>query len=281
MATPVYNGVDEIMSFYDTVNEMGDFCYSVWLARDICFQYPFKDGDAQHARKFFQDNFIAMEQAGNKAMLWVKFHPKSMKGDFIDRNSKTISNTPVRACALEDGDLEQIGAVQQFHVGRPGNNSEQYRMFEAIENLKKLPEVINTAIDEKMTAYEERLKQLEEPETPEPDTLGRIMGFVDKNPGIVETVFTMLRSFIPQPLPQQQINGTMESQNSTLTDQQNVIPQPGNDTDREVDNDMLDKALDRLMLAGVEIDTDLTALADYAEKNPVIFKQMLLMIRSK
>lgn len=250
-----YTGVDSIMGYYDAIMQDEGYTYSVWHSvKDIAFQY--NGVDQEKGREFLCNNLMAMDQAENDNLLYLKFHPPGVKG-FVDHKSKVVCMSPVRVAELTAGTA--VGAVTE--------NGGNYRMFEAIESLKQLP----GAISEKLNGFELRLKAIEEYEgEPEPDKVEKVIGQITgllENPmiqGLVNGVLGQLFKMVGNATPmQQQINGTTD----------NVAG------DSPVNEAILNDALDRLHKV-CKLDTDLSLLADMAESNPAMFQMLLSNLRN-
>lgn len=251
-----YTGVSDIMAYYDAIMQDEGYSYSVWHSvRDIAFQY--NGADQGKGKEFLYNNLMAMEQAENDNLLYIKFHPPGVKG-FIDSKSKVVCMSPVRVAELTA--ITAVGAVTE--------NGGNYRMFEAIESLKQLP----GAISEKLNGFELRLKEMEDRDfEPEPDKVEKVIGQITgllENPmiqGLVNGVLGHLFKLAGNatPMQPQQINGTTD----------NVAgEQPVNEA-------ILNDALDRLHKV-CKIDTDLSLLADMAESNPAMFQMLLSNLRN-
>lgn len=274
LTRPVYTGVEDIMDFYDTANREGIYTYSVWFSlRDIAFQWHKPDQEA--GRQYLEDNLMALAQNGSKDLYYIKFHPGDLKEPYITKKTPIISNTPVRINSLEDGDI--IESVPRYSgVPTQGGN---YQMMKAIATLENMPAQLEGVINQKMNGVEERLKALEQapPVEAEVNWMGQISGLL-QNEQIMGAVVGLISKLIPQqvlpPLQQQQIG--MVEQNATHPPQQVQVPV----IDHVIDNDKLEKALDRLNTI-IVIDDDLTLMADFADKNPAIFNMFLQQLRNQ
>jgi hypothetical protein len=275
MATyPIYTGLENVLEGFHSLYRDG-YTFSLWNsstggAMSIILQYPYEDHEK--GVKFFEENATALSQSGNCDMFYLKFHPPLKKNEYIDKKTAVISSTPIRINQLEE--MEMSGITGNFSRTDPNGS---FKMFEAVQAVKQLPQQIEQVLNDRFTAYDLRLKAIEESEmideTP-PGVMGQI-GALLENPQIaqavpllIETAIGFIKSLLPkQPVMQEnQISGT------------NPAPEASNV--KEVDNDMLNLALDRLN-DHCQLDTDLTLLADMAEKNPVMFKMMLQSLRSQ
>lgn len=276
----VYEGLDDIMSFYDTANADGEYGFSVWFnLRDIAFQCNKEDPTG--ARTYLEDNLTALQQAGSKDLFYIKFHPRE-KG-YITKKTPIISVTPVRVNPLiGDEVLSGVPERNPTYWGTNGGGA-MYKIQAAMEGL---PDKFDTIITSKLSPLELRIAALETPKEPEKDFLSQISGLA-QNEELVKGFFGLLNNLIkPQTAPAYPaINGVPEPfvKNEPIMEQQQAPPQPAQETNEPVtehivDNVKMDAALDRLN-AVMLLDDDLTALADYAEKNPEQFTMFLGILR--
>lgn len=275
---PVFVGKEQIMSFYDSVNPDDKLACSVWFNDKCILQVP-GDMEGDKCRALIETNIEAWDRSTFDRTLWIKFHPAQQSP--IDRKTPVLIAQPIGfGDAADDETITGPGGVTLIRGNGSGMNME---MFRAISGLEKLPETIGAAIDTKMQVYEERLKALETPVEPEPSTFAQITGFINANPGIVSQAFDFLRSVLPvmqtpiQPAAPMAINGA-----PNMSEQQTppvAADQPAPET-REIDNDKLNNALDRLE-AKMALDDDLTLLADFADREPQQFNFLLNMLRTQ
>lgn len=274
---PVFVGRENIMGFYDSVNEAGELAYSLWFNNNILLQYP-GEMNALKARDFLDNTLETYELNGWDKTLWLKFHPATKNA--INRKTDVVIAQPV-GFTEDAGESTLTG--NGMVVYRGSNGGMNMEMFRAIKTLEDLPNTVNAAIEQKLTAYEERLKALEQPAVEEPSMLSQISGIVEKHPQIIESVFGLINRLVTnvtpiQPAAPLAINGTpnMTTPDQTAGPVQNDQPvQP-----KEVDNDKLNGALDRLETKMI-LDDDLWLLADYADKNPEQFNFLLTMLRNQ
>lgn len=269
---PVFVGTTQIMNFYDSVNPDGIYAYSLWFGDKIMLQYP-GNGDEEKARDFLENCMKLYDENGWDKTLWLKFHEPQKT--LINRKTDVMISQPIGFMA--DADETAIsGSSAMTTRGYHSGNMELYR---AIKTIEELPVTLNKTIEDKFTAYEQRIKLLEAEKEKEPDTWDKISGFVEKNPNIVETIFGFLngsRRFTQTPPAPVGINGAPQTMETTPQEQQ----QPAADQERVIDNEKVDNALDRLNNVMI-LDEDLTLLADYAEANPDMFQILLNNLRQQ
>jgi hypothetical protein len=275
----MFTGADSIKGMF-LQSYQANYSYSLAYAEkgDPCFQYAGDDHEKGEAD--FEAYIDALDDNGNDDLLYLRFHPlEKKKGQsipYIDRKTDVIVVTPIRVKKLGEGDIiNGVGEVRE--------NSGTWKMYEAVNAIKTLPQ----AMLERQTAFEEKmLLLLDEPEGP-PITGVKIdptekyitmaIGAL-KEPNVIQNIQGLIKMFFPnyQPpqmaRPQPAING--------INDTQMAEPQTEQQTQtQEVDIDLLNSHLNRLA-AHCNLTGDLGKLADLAEQNPQMFQMVLTQLRS-
>ncbi len=266
----VYTGSNNIKSAFDTLYE-DEYCYSIWLAgeKNPCVQHPFTDHE--RGRKNFDEYIEALDQAGNDDLFVLKFHPaETKKGPtkYIDKNTTVISESPFRVTSLGNDIVNGVGEPNPVHGGM------SYRMFEAVDLMKKMPE----ALQARQLEFENKILMLledQEPEAPEVEPMEKYIGMAIgalKEPNVMQNVIGIIKMFAPNynpsfmPQPQQQ-----QPAISGVSDQPTAA--------HVINPDRLDNALVRLA-KHCKIDEDLEKLANIAEQNPAMFNMLLMNLRA-
>lgn len=282
MATtiPLHTGLTETIEAFED-NYRDGYAYAVWdTYPNIIFQYPESDIDA--GKELFEKNMTNFQRSGTTALFVIKFYPLPKDGEFIGsgKGNKCLASIPVR---LNDFKIIEVDGKPVYEPGR--GNGNEYRMFEAIETIKGLPEKINAQLEAKFAAYEARLQELEDLE-PEPETGGALgqIGKLLENPqisavvpGLIGAVTELIKNFLPkQPIQQpvvmaNAINGTAD----TPVQDQTVLP-----NGEAISEELLNASLIRLSKFMI-IDKDLALLADFAETQKSTFDMMLCTLRAQ
>jgi hypothetical protein len=276
--TALHNGIDEVVEVFNDLYK--DNCaYAVFdMGRIILFQYT--NDDIEEGRSLFERRMRKYAESGNSNLFVIKVFPMPRDGKYIEPNSRAISTTPVRLNELE---VIEISDEPRSYATRQGSYNEHARIFDAAEALKGLPAQINERMDAKFSEFEIRLKAIEEaePEEEEESTIGQIGRLMENPaimqvvPGLIAAVTELIQRFIPQKLTPvtmapKAVNGT----DAPEVSQANATQQT------PIDEELLNKAVNRLALV-CQVDTDLSALADFAEANPAMFEMMLANLRSQ
>ena len=265
-----YTGADDIRSAFNSLYK-GDVCFSVWPNDRVpLFQYTGDDHDMGIA--FFEEHIMALEQAGNDELLFLRFHPMLKKGTWVDKKTTTISETPFRVTELEIGKVS--GSAEPYSTG---NAQVNFKMFEAIQVIKDLPE----KMADRQSAFEQKvmllLEEGEDDHAPEPVQVDPVEKYMNmaigalKEPNVMNNVIGLIKMFVPNYNPpfmrntQPAINGVADTETDQPIHQVNI--------------DKLDAALVRLQKHCC-LDDDLTRLADIAENDPKQFKMLLNLLRS-
>jgi hypothetical protein len=273
---PTYCGTDNIMAAYDSINGDCQYYYSVWHSqKDIAFQYV--GDDATKAREYLKSNLMAMEQAGNDNLLYLKFHPSDKKSKYIENKTTVLANTPICAVELEEG---AIAGDRDNTAPRDRTGDAGYQMYKTRMMLEDLPSIldqkINVILDERLNAAH----LVDEDEEPEIEPVDKIVGIINgiaANPQIMGLIGQVLNFLKPQLQPVR-ING-MNQQEATPPAEQNTQPAPAPEP-QVVSEEILNEALNRLS-QHCRVDTDLLLLADMADNDPAQFQFLLNMLRKR
>jgi hypothetical protein len=261
-------GLDNIMSAYDLMSEGGDYpCFSVWYNRDDK-AIQWNKADAEKGRDYLKGYFEILQDSGDNSMYYVKIH--STPGIIYNKKSDEICSFPVRANPFHQSEFDILpqGQTQVAGIGNGGR-------------IQQLLEGLPGQLQEKFDAINLRIDELsaEEPEEEKPDMLGRITGMLD-HPTIGPAIGGFLTMVLPKLLAM--IPGAL-----TPTPTPNMAMQPVingvNDTNimtEEQKDELVNVALDRLE-PYCDLASDLTLLANMAEKNPKMFEMLLSTLRAQ
>jgi hypothetical protein len=281
-----YYGVAAIMDAYDSVSD-GSAKYSLWHnSRDIAFRY---DGDDFEAGRQKLETFLELlAQNMHNATLILKIHPAHTKS--VSNKTSVISTLYVCVQPLPDKKPDYVAPASMagIYSPYPGQvlTQDQWRALDSTNTVKNLPDLIGSIIEAKFEALglKNDDEDVEVEPVKEPDTIGSILAEHLKNPEIIKGVLGFLQRLMPgQSAPTPAINGVETVTTNPVTPPQNTK----NMTESEIEN--LSEAELKPMVE--KFDADLVRLshhcniyqaigklADYADKNPAMFKQILSTI---
>lgn len=277
--TAMYTGSDAIMQAVDTLWPNNPY-YSVWLGRDLMFQYS--ETDIKAGRAILRQMLDAAEQQENCNLLTIKFHPK-VKGGYITNKSDYLGTMHVRACELETGQ-DTLGAAGP----RPGDLSPgAYYMMKNVNDAL-------TGLTARLTAIEAKPAEVSAP-----DIFDRIGSILEK-PGVPDALVGILSPIIQRFIPganmaNLQVSGVEQKPASPPVSQQNAIVDPvvaniaekgdaishdqENKDFTQDENEIMDKAIYDLsnFCDPVEV---LPLLAEWAAANTAMFVGMVDTLKS-
>lgn len=261
----MYTGTSAILAGYQALSQTP--YYSVWMTspKEMLFQY--NEDDKESGIEKLMELCAGGEANGNTDLLVIKFHGKKEKG-FITDKTPVIGSMPIRIC--EVGNTVQSGSTVSGNSGAQGMS---YQMYEAINSLKQLPEMLK----QQMAPIMLRLEALEAAEVEQedgvPDTIGAVIFHHLKDPQIANRVLDFISPVI-RPGASLAVGSVPNNQNTQL------MPQHQERDISQVDNDKLNAALIRLHEHCI-LDQDIPLLADLAEKNPAMFQMALNIVRNQ
>lgn len=256
-----YTGLPAILDAYDDFSEQAPFFAVVDSGKRPRFRW-IDNNDPSAARAFLEKQFKPMLVAQDQTLFYIRLYEEDPKQDGKANLKDIVAELPVRVVSLDR--IEQL----------PNKSADTmtYEMFETLQALKNIPALIKEAqapLLEKIELLEAKIN--EEPEDePEDDMMGRITGFLD-HPSVKQLTNLIIGKVMggsPQPATNynRPVNGTSNFTN---------MAEP-----TAVDLEVLQNAIDRLA-PHCQLDTDLSLLADVAEKNPQMFAMLLNNLRSQ
>lgn len=261
-------GTDAIVRAWLSMNDDTPY-FSLWNnGRRLEKATQFNQDDMSASRAYLESTLQALEQTGDNTLYSLRIHPDKEKS--YTANSPVMSAFPCRLNPL----MSSVGGVPAL----AGNASSIRREIEMEYELRDL----KTELAEMRSIVEDI--EANEPMQPAPtDTLGRIMGFAEKNPNIIGAVIgqlmPILQNILPSLIPAVSQNNAMSAMAPAINGVPASIAEKSDEISQHVtDNTRLNDALDRLE-AHCKLDDDLTLLADMAEKEPGTFKMLLGMLR--
>lgn len=113
-----FTGIPQILGAYDR-QECG--CFSVWCGTDLMFSHIGED--ITLAREKLHENLIALEQAENRNLFKIKFHPE-VPGTFITNKTPVTGTMYVRVFEWFPGGINPQGQIIPHRLNY-GNKSMQ------------------------------------------------------------------------------------------------------------------------------------------------------------
>lgn len=267
---PVFVGVDQIMSGYDSLNKDGNLIFAVWYGNaEIAFQCAIADKGIQE--EMLRSNIQALSDSGNTDLLLLKLYPKMLNdGAYIEHKTKPVSVTPIQAMEYQG----IVGAANpEQPLTRPTGMS--FEAWEMLKSLKDLPTSIDAKIDAKLKEILAQDEEEEEPVNQTEQILNTINGLAS-NPliaGLAQQLGAFLMKLIPAPTTNQiGMSEVPQITNGPTGDGQTI---PGRIPFNE---DRMNDALERLSYH-CDLGEDLQKLASVAETNPAQFSMLLSMLR--
>lgn len=256
-------GLNEIMTAYDGMSG-GVPYYSVWHAGTKNKFFQWNQDDPDEGRNFLYNNLSLIDGQGDTAMYFLVIHPEEER--IYTNKSPQICSMPIRVA--EHSSYQKPTEPLNGNVSAPANRSfMEEKLYAAIESLKDIPVKVN----EHITAFEIRIKALEErevePAEKEPSIMGQL-GAVLNNPQLAPVIGQLLSGvmarFMPVTPPMRSTALAGVAQNSDAS---------SNDQD-----DLINNALDRLE-KHCDLAKCLPKLADLADNDPAMFKMLLSQLK--
>lgn len=296
----MFYGPDSIMTAFDAMRGGTYCCWSMWSGNVKLAQYS--GNDSQEAETMLNDTVSVGERTGNRELIQVRIHPRIE--DIYTTKSPVVA-TLLCCCSSN----EPNAAIQ----GTQDYNTLPSPLYHTFKDMLADAKVINEAL---LT----RLEALSAPVEPvEPHWVDRVSGII-KEPeiaGLLSQLITALpgvlgsfiKTSVPVQVPDYAIGKIPENsmtnnipaniadnsdarsniaQSNDVGQLTNVHDHIADNSDAAADqhfltdaeNDIIDNALARLS-AHMNIVCDLPLLADYATKNPEMFKMLLMQLKAQ
>lgn len=239
-------GVDQIMNVWETMND-GHPYFAIYYNKSNKYLQWNKD-DLEGARKFLQDNLVAVSEAGDSCMYYLNIYDEP-KSNYP--NSGMICSFPFRLNEWTERAVSGYGAP----------STPSHDLIKLIND--------NHAKQMELQAEILRLKYENQPG----DTWDRIGGLLE-TPGAANLIVPLLQPVIAG------IMGVLQKISGLPGGPQTIPSIAGPSMTATEQETALDAALTRLEKHSDLVEL-LTALADFADKNPAIFKMYLQTLKEQ
>lgn len=252
-------GLNSIMVAYDGMSE-GVPYYSVWHAGTGKKFFQWNQNDPDAGRSFLERNLNLIDEQGDTAMYYLSIHPEHEK--IYTNKSPQVCSMPIKVS--EDIPAYQKADALNYHTPAPASRSfMEEKLYAAIESLKDIPVKVN----EHITAFEVRIRALEEREV-EPvekeDSMMGQLGAVLNNPQLAPVIGQLLSGVMARFMP-----ATPPMRSTALAGVEQKSDAGSDDQD-----DIINEALDRLE-KHCDLAVCLPKLADMADNDPTTFNFLL------
>jgi hypothetical protein len=272
-------GVEAIMNAWQSMNSDLPY-YSLWFNGKALEKYLQNNvDDMDLAGNSLEANLKAIHGTGDSLIYFLRIHPDSERA--YNKNSPVVATIPCRLNAAvslagvgqNQGSFSVLGIREQVEL--------EYRVKAYESELSELREMVEDLQSEPIQPADTT------------DTLGRVMGFIEKNPsvmGLVGQLMPLIQRFLPSLIPAVSQNNAIRDLrvpaiNGVNDGGSETVHQAASDNSAMAYNERIDAALDKLEILYLNngfgaLDGDLAILAKIAETDPGKFKMLLSMLRA-
>lgn len=253
-ARALFTGHDNIMSGFETFIKKYPF-YSLSAGNTLLWQ----GGNTPEDYDELSNMIESAEMSGNTDILYIKFYDSDIPKPITNKTPNTSTMICQAVAKQGRGDMG-IGSVQDGRLPR-----ELYMIVKAMEGIPDQFANINKRLNEMEAAEPEEVK--------DDSIIGKIGAFLETPIGGM--LLTRLLPGVPVPaIGNAKVSGTGDPVAANIAEN---VDTPAFTEDQV---DQIDAIIDRLAVH-CDVISDLGLLADLAEKQPQIFKMMLMQLRSK